>query len=369
MNELFRDDLRLLLKETQGPCVSFYLPTQRDKDGAHQNAIRMKNLLRMAEVRLLDWGYKGADTRKLLDPVWQLVQERPFWQRQKDGLAVFVSPHVFYHLRSPAPVDESVTVAENFYLRPLLPLLFDQREYYVLALCLKGARLFHGTPYQAAELDVPGMPGQLAAALNYDIQGRQLFRNRHGSGAEEREAAEEVLQYFRLIDTQLQSTIGGQRVPLVLAGVAYLVPLYKEVTSYPVVMEEAIYGSPAELWLPELHERAWSTVQPHFEHARRAAMEHYAALAGTGRTAARVEEVLTAAAHGRVETLLVDHNRRAWGRFDSEAGAVTVHDIAESGDEDLIELAILQTYAAGGKVLPGQPGEVPDSGVGAILRY
>ena len=160
-----------------------------------------------------------------------------------------------------------------------------------------------------------------------------------------------------------------KRVPLVLAGVAYLVPLYKAVTTYPVVMEEAIYGSPAEIWLPEIHERAWSIVQPHFEQARRAAMEQYTALTGTGRTAARVEDVLPAAACGRVETLLVDHNRRIWGNFDPEAGSATVHETAQAGDEDLIEVAILQTYAAGGKVLPGQPAELPDSGLGAILRY
>ncbi|HYG59344.1 MAG TPA: hypothetical protein VD902_14880 [Symbiobacteriaceae bacterium] len=377
MNELLREDLRTLLRQAPGPCVSIYFPTRRDHDGAHQNAIRLKNLLRMAEGRLLDWGYKEGDARKLLEPAWQLVQERPFWQHQQNGLAVFISKAVYYHIRTPVTLSEMVNVGETFYLRPLLPLVFDEREFYVLGLCLKGPRLFHGSPFDLTEVEVPGMPGGLTEALQRDIQGRQMFRSgthrgggHIGSGAEERDAKDEVMQYFRLIDQRVHDLIGKLRAPLVLAGVSYLVPIYREMTMYPYVMAEAIHGSASDLSASNLHQRAWSIAQPYFDEAKQEAVALYRELAGTGRTADDVSTVLLAASHGRVESLLVDYARRVWGTFDPDSEAVTVHDAPQPGDEDLVELAILQTYATGGKVIAFQGIDLPAaSALGAVLRY
>ena len=66
-------------------------------------------------------------------------------------------------------------VNRSFQIRPLLPLLGGDGQYYVLALSQDHVRLFEGTREGVCEVDVDAVPQGLAEALKYDT-GRGVRR-------------------------------------------------------------------------------------------------------------------------------------------------------------------------------------------------
>ena len=101
-------------------------------------------------------------------------------------------------------------------------------------------------------------------------------------------------------------------------------------------------------------------------------MERVRQLLGAGNKLATISviEAVPAAAYSRIDTLFVDLSQQRWGRFDPDAGEVVVHATPEDGDEDLLDLAAVETYLNGGAVYAVTPDKMPvESAVAAILRY
>ena len=57
---LKRDDWKLLLEKPPGTCVSLFMPTHRSGPEVQQDPVRLKNLLRQAEGRLVAAPAGGA---------------------------------------------------------------------------------------------------------------------------------------------------------------------------------------------------------------------------------------------------------------------------------------------------------------------
>jgi hypothetical protein len=105
MEVLSKSDLRQLVNNTSGPCVSLYLPTHRAGPETQQDSIRLKNLVRKAESGLQASGWRGFEISQLLQPARKLVEDHDFWQHQSDGLAILTSPGIFrlYRLQLRVP--------------------------------------------------------------------------------------------------------------------------------------------------------------------------------------------------------------------------------------------------------------------------
>jgi hypothetical protein len=61
---------------------------------------------------------------------------------------------------------------------------------------------------------------------------------------------------------------------------------------------------------------------------------------------------------------------QVWGHFDPSTNTVHVHQDPEPGDEDLLDLAAIQSILNGGTVYVVEPEQVPDHApLAALLRY
>jgi hypothetical protein len=59
-----------------------------------------------------------------------------------------------------------------------------------------------------------------------------------------------------------------------------------------------------------------------------------------------------------------------WGTFDAEKRLIDLRDAAHPDNENLLDLAAVQTYLNGGTVYVVKPGEVPGRALSAaVLRY
>ncbi len=160
--------------------------------------------------------------------------------------------------------------------------------------------------------------------------------------------------------------------PLVLAGVEYLLPIYKEANTYPNLMDRVITGNPDLLRADELHKNAWNIVSPRFQTAREEAVAYYRQLAGQAseRVVDTLEKIVPAAYHGRIETLFIATGVQYWGVFNPDTNEVKHHAQMEFGDEFLLDLAAVQTYLKGGIIYIVEPDKVPgDTSAAAVLRY
>jgi hypothetical protein len=367
-------------------CVSIYLPTHRAGPEVRQDPIRLKNLLGEAEQRLLDRELRRPEVEDLLQPAHQLLLDSSFWRHQRDGLALFLTAGEFHYYSTPLAFDELVVVTERFHIKPLLPLLSGNGRFFILALSQNDVRILQGTRDHVAALDLEDVPQSLAEALRFDVPERQLqfhtstatpaggeraaMFHGHGSGSDD--AKSNLLRYFHQIDAGLKDLLADERAPLVLAGVDYLLPIYKEANSYSELIDEGLIGNPEGLSNEELQRRAWTIVQPRFLQEQQAAAGLFRQWLGSGSSQAVSElaAAVLAAAQGRVDKLFVALGVQRWGQVDLDAHQIKVHEEAQSGAEDLLDFAAVQTLHNGGTVYAVQADEMPtDLPVAALLRY
>jgi hypothetical protein len=113
-------------------------------------------------------------------------------------------------------------------------------------------------------------------------------------------------------------------------------------------------------------------VGPIFSREKEEALATYEALAGadSDRASADLAEILPAAHFGRVGVLFVATGVQRWGSFDRQSNALEVHEQHEPGDEDLLDVAAVQTLLQGGTIYAVGPGDVPaDAPLAAIFRH
>lgn len=386
IDTLSHDELRSLIAQPAGSYVSLFLPIQRIEPARRQNPIRLENLLRQAETRLLTCGMSLAAAQALLAPAWQLIKDRSFWVHQSDGLAIFVGPDLFRSYRLPLAFEELVVVDERPHIAPLLSLLQDDGPFYLLALSLDGVQMLHATHYSSSPVAVHDVPTSLQDSLKYDefakqpqfhpgVPGRGGERGAifHGQGAlDDQLAKEEILRYFQQVNRGVCAALRDEHAPLLLAGVAYLLPIYRAANSYPHLLEEGILHNPDDLHSEELHARAWALTAPHFAQARGVATERYRLLADTQPTQASsyLRAIVPAAYEGRIATLFVATGAQQWGRFDPGTGELSLHEAAEPRDSELLDAVAIQTILHGGTIYAVTPEQMPEAApVAAIFRY
>lgn len=386
MDILTRAALNELIYIEQQWCVSVYLPTHRMGMDIQQDPILLKNLLKDAEEQLSARGVKLSGIHNILEPVRMLLQDQSFWQHQSDGLAIFLSDKGFRCYRLPLKFEELLVVADHFYIKSLLPLFTGDGQFYILALSQNHIRLLHGTHYNINEVDIRELPSNLVEALRSDDNEGHLqmhtsstagaARGRtpifHGSGGEIESGKNDLLRYFRLIDEGLTELLKGIGAPLMLAGVEYLLPIYKEANTYLNLIDPVIKGNPDLISAEELHNSSWNIISPLFLKAQEKEASHYSQLSGQNseRASDILEDIIHAAFEGRIETLFVTTGMQQWGSFNRNMNVVKLHEKEELGDEDLLDFIAVFTFIKGGAVYLVNQEKMPGrTSAAAVFRF
>ena len=387
MKALSRNELDSLLSQTQGPCVSIFMPTHQTGSEIQQDMTRFKNLLRQAEERLAARGMKEVEVREHMKPAWDMLETRLSWRHPNEGFAMFLSPGntKSYHL--PLRFEEQVIVGDKFNVTPLLRLFGCDGRFYLLTLNQDSIKLLEGTKYSVRELDLGRTPTSVAQSLGpEDRQDQHTSKEEtggagmtgthhpgqfHGHGSDDEDPKQTViLDFFRKIDHGLHEILARDTAPLILAGVEYLHPIYRQANTYPHLLEQGIMGNTELLSAKDLHDKAWKIVGPYFSTEQQKIVAQYQNLSGTGRTSSDLREVLVAAGEGRVESLFIAADAQQWGSFEQASGDFELHDGDGGGGAELIDQLATAALSNGARVfvLDGEsvPGEKP---LAAVFRY
>ncbi len=222
MENLTLEQLLKLAQQSQDPSISIYLPTHRAGPDTQQDPIRFKNLVREAERQLQERGMGARDAADFLHAAQKLLEDSSYWRHQYDGLAVFLAADDFHAFRLPFGVEEMLTVASSYYVKPILPLFTNNGHYYILAISQNDVRLFEGTRHSIGQIDLPeDTPQRLDEALQYDDPEKQLQFHTgtpqgggrdamfHGHGAGEDDQKVRLERYFNLVDNGLREHAGA----------------------------------------------------------------------------------------------------------------------------------------------------------------
>jgi hypothetical protein len=144
---------------------------------------------------------------------------------------------------------------------------------------------------------------------------------------------------------------------------------YRATNHHAVLLDEFVRGNPDLLKPEELHSQAWAIARVYFHKSQEQAAAQYKELRGTSRTSNDLSEIVLAAHEKRVATLFVTLEQ-CWGTCDTRTRRVDLHETLLPGDEDLLNLAAIRTYAYGGTVFVLSPDQMPDpKPAAAIFRY
>lgn len=387
MDILTMEDLKELVNIEQELFISIYMPTFRKGVDIKQNPIRLKQLLREAEDKLYSMDLRKAEVESFLSPASDLIDQTVFWQQQSDGLVIFLYPEGIKYYRLPLEFKESVSVSNKLYIKPILPLFSGNGQFHILALSKNQVRLFKGTRQIVSEVELEDAPESM-----FDMQvdddpktnllmrtsspqgANQLSYNKvtQGQASENDYESNELTRYFREIDNALGKIDKKEEIPLVLAGVEYLIPIYKEISNYPYITEDFIRGNPELLDGEDLHKVAWDIVEPIFTKDQEVAEDKFKQFSGQKNKlfATSLNKIIPAAYSGQIESLFVADGADQWGKFDHDTNKIKFNKEESDGDEDLLEYASILTLSRGGKVFVVEPDNVPDGKiVAAVLRY
>ena len=375
MDVVSREAFGTLVDARIFPAISVYMPTHRVGPEIQQDPIRLKNLVgRARKVLVEESDMRGPEADRLLEPIADLVADSDFWQHQDEGLALFLSVDRLRSFRLPVSFEEYLAVGDGFHVKQLLEVVNSGERVYVLALSRQRVRLLLATRFEVDEIDLGEVPTTMSEALQHEDLERQLqfhqsgVRGRgsptaifHGQGMGKETAHRRLERFFRTIDRGVAKVIEPDT-PLVLAGVEYLLPIYRTVSRHPEILDGEIAGSPDGVRDEELRERVWQIAAPFFDKEKDAALSTYAS--GAAPTERLIEGVVRAAREGRVAGLFVDPTVTMWGSV--VEGSVVQHETHQPGDRDLLDVSVVETWRHGGSVYLGAPeGTV----AAAVLRY
>ncbi len=388
MDILTINDLNALISKEEGTFISIYMPTFRGGVDTRQNHIKFKQLLRSAEATLYDMEWRKEEIESFLKPASQLIPETHFWQNQSDGLALYIHNDGITYFRLPYEFIESVTVSNKIFIKPLLPLFSGNGQFNILALSKNDVRFFRATRHNAIEidLDLEGGPGSMfdmqvdddyenpdtRTALRLgrnDLVYNKATQSQNNENDYERN---ELTRYFRALDATIMNLHEGEDIPLVLAGVEYLIPIYREKSNYPNIVKDFIRGNPEQLSGDDLHKLAWEIVEPILLEDKKMAEDKYNQYLGqkNNLTLNSLDKIIPAAFNGQIESIFIDIDTEEWGQFDHEKNKIEIKEEGSSGAEDLIEYVSLLTLSRGGKVYTLDREELAnEEKLAAVLRY
>jgi hypothetical protein len=382
------DELQQLAASHGGPHLSVYLPTIQNVAGSHQNVIQMKNVMRQAEIQLVEHWMPHRESQEFLAPLLNLTEDEEFWRTMDAGMAIFVHKDEMHAFRLPMSFRHWLSINTEYVIRPIVRGVNQYLKGYVLALSENQVKLYRVDHQSMEPVSVDGLPPSLDSMIREGSEdgsrqlhsGSQAIGGRvatvfHGHGGIPDSRKKEFKKFFRSIDAAVASELRDATEPMILACVDSCVALYHEVNSYAGLRKPHVSGSGDEMELKELHRHALKLLEQEHLEARRKNIERIKENLDTPIATTKIREVVRGAYEGRVHTLLFDETARLEGRFDRELN--TVHFLQECRSPefryvimDLIEDVIRKTLLNGGEVIPATREEMPSqSPFAALFRY
>jgi hypothetical protein len=382
---LTKDLFRELATYESANCISIFLGTHSSgvEINEHYDPINFKNALQKAAGLLKEKNVDATVIERMLEPGYELLRNNQFWLQQSPGLAVFIADGYFKYIKMPLATAEDIIAEDSFYVTPLTPIMVSNEYFYLLVISKKQTKLFRGDAFGMEYIPVEGVPNGLAEELG-DTDVATTFRAGEGSrggtgganfhgigGGNNNDDKAYIANYLESVDDVIwKKILHNENVPLLLAGVEYLIPIYRSVCDYKYVWEEALTGSYEYTDTQALYKQAREKMEPYFQQKINKALENYGNQSATELTSSAINDIIPATYYARVSHLFVQKGEHIWGTFDEMENKLHLLDTTAEGAQDLVDNAVVKTLLNGGEVFLLDQDKMPTQGpLAAVFRY
>ncbi|MEO7521474.1 MAG: hypothetical protein ABIW79_06620 [Gemmatimonas sp.] len=354
-----------LFTERAGPCVSIYMPTERQFSGNQRDSFRYGQLVERT-AQSLSTEFPAAEADALLAPLRELAGNERFWEHTLDGLAVLRAPDYYKVYKLQRTVPERAIVADSFHTKPLLRIAQSADRFHVLAVTRDHARLFLGDRYSLDEVNTdPGFPHTVTEALGADDRDSHEYTQ----GSDEIDQA--TTRFFRAVDRAVMDRYSKPfGMPLLLAALPQNQPAFRAVSKNAALMEDGIAINPDAISADAIRERAWEIVGPRYRARLAGFVDDYGAGKARNLATDSLDEIAMAVLGGRVRVLLVEDERTIGGRIDRDTGSIVYGDLADAHTDDLLDDLAEFALRMGGEVVIVPATDMPTkTGAAAVYRF
>jgi hypothetical protein len=296
--------------------VSCYVPFARSGKDVRQNAIHFKNCQRALAA---EGAAKNVDARTLAAATKELAAAAdaaldPRAPRAAAGFALFAHPDGCVTLDSMTPFAPVVTVADRFYLLPLMPFSAAAAPLYVVTLSRQSVRLIGCA--DGREVELPrDFPKSLTDAVGTERRKATLQRHAvgtgsvfHGHGEGDDDLLPEIETFCRQVANRLGDRIDRGQAMLLLAGDVQITSVFRRAAGDLNLAQEHISGNHDRTSAAEL----CSLAQPLLSARRRQTYaelrELYESHIADRRASDDAGDISAAARAGRIDTLLLNES-------------------------------------------------------------
>ncbi|KKS21188.1 MAG: hypothetical protein UU77_C0007G0033 [candidate division WWE3 bacterium GW2011_GWC1_41_7] len=364
-SEDFTKNLKFFTQKQVPKAITIYMPTSKVWHETSKDRILLKNSLEQAEKELIIYGVRSTDAKELTKNAKKLLRREEFWKEMRDGLALFISENFFKFYKLDKSFKPMSVVQDYFFLTPLASLIERYPDYYVLTISQNDVDIFKGSYGSLSRISTKKVPENIAEALWMDepeksIQmktpkkgGRNAPKGApiyHGHGAVKESYKNRLTRYARTVNRDLNEEVTDRNLPLVVVTTSFFYYIYREVNTYPNLLDDFIEGSPENMTILELEDESWEIVRSIFTREIQEDIRKYRDMLHTRKALKNIKEIVTSSYQARLEALFVEPDEKVWGNFFEDDNRVTVSSEREPDDEELLNLSLINTLRNGGKV-------------------
>ncbi len=383
MDQISKNVIQQLIDYQKQPCISIYISGQQPS-GANVEKMRIKykNTLADAEKKLeKDWDFSRRDIEEFLQEAEKLTGERPFWQQQRKGLAVFIGPDFFEYYRIPVAIKKQVDVNRQFNLMGIIAEYFSEEQYFVLALSKKESQFYQVSKNSIEKISVEGMPEtQEEFSKGVQIEEGPRYKSQTGAGSGQSNFhgedigddvfADLMQKYFRKINKAIKKYAGENTRPLILMCVENIFPAYQDINTYPQLIDDFVKGNPDKVPVDKIKKLSQEKMKNYFDQQISEKIEQYQEIKNSEKSSSDLEEIVIASFFGKVDRLFIKKDSRQPGKYDTEENEVILADDESKEHYDLYNFAAGKAFSTGAEIQILPEEKMPDNAeIAAIFRF
>lgn len=342
-------------------CITIIASTHRTKPDYLDDGLRLKNLIKDAEERLM------ADTTKrnaksLIEKLNKLAAEIDHSQNL-ESLMLFVNDEVAEYTRLPIKVEDRVVIDETFATRDLIRAMHLESHYYILVLSQEKIRLIEAMNDKVVQEF--GKP--------FPYENTQFFSRNRAANAIAAKQTSLIAEYFNQADKKVNELRKGNPLPVLICGLEENHNEYGKIADnkhsiLDVFLDKNKINDPAH----SIVEEGWEIVKDYVTKINNERKEELKRAVGENKFLSDTNEIWNAISQGKIQTLFIEQ-----GLFqpaiikDGEIVYVSDEERNDTGIiDDIFDEMIEANMDFGGDVVFLPKGELTKfNGFGAVTRY
>lgn len=234
--------------------LTLYSPYISPNSSENPNRTQFKNLLKEATFLLSERGLDDKKIHKLLQPAIKMLDDIEFRSAYKHSLVAFIGNDIFkyYSLPQDCMKDMSPTlyIGDSFDTKLIQRVISDNTPFYLLLLSHKRPRLYKGDDYKLQlvkkfpnmkqELNIDEVLKDLQLHVVAPVGDNRESERTHGHYNKTEVDKKLLHNFFQRINSRIHRIIQDDKAPLIIAGVDYLLPIYRKVNTYPGLIKSEI---------------------------------------------------------------------------------------------------------------------------------